>query len=318
MLAGVAGPVMRDAWVGWLEETLGQGVERCRPVGGGCSHSAWAVELSGGGRLFAKTNQAWLLPVLEAEMEGLRALAAAADSDLRVPRPLHCALAGSQALLVIDWLDLDPGGSGSGTAAQLAWAAAGAALARLHRRSAASSAATGSAGFGWAHDNYIGSTLQSNSWCPSWGQFFAEQRLGPQLNLAEHSGRVLRGRQRLLELTPAWLDGHGAVPCLVHGDLWAGNAARVAPSSSSLGSAVVALFDPAVYLGDREVDLAMAQMFAGFPPAFFSGYEQEWPRPAGHAQRRKLYDLYHLLNHANLFGGGYWRQAQALIAEVVA
>ncbi|HHG2223605.1 MULTISPECIES: fructosamine kinase family protein [unclassified Synechococcus] len=310
---------MREPWVRWLEETLGQDVERCRPVGGGCSHSAWALELAGGSRLFAKTNQAQLLPVLEAEMEGLLALGAAAGAELVVPSPLHCALAGSKALLVIDWLDLLDGGSGSGAVggtaakAELVWEAAGAALARLHRRSSAST----SPGFGWPRDNYIGNSLQPNRWSQDWGRFFAGQRLGPQLKLAERSGRSLKGSRRLLELTPEWLNGHGAVPCLVHGDLWGGNAARMALSSITPGSAGVALFDPAVYLGDREVDLAMAQLFGGFSPAFFSGYDGEWPRPAGHSQRRRLYDLYHLLNHANLFGGGYWGQAQGLIAELV-
>lgn len=309
---------MREPWVRWLEETLDHDVERCRPVGGGCSHSAWALDLAGGSRLFAKTNQAQFLPVLEAEMEGLLALGAATAAELVVPRPLHCALAGSKALLVIDWLDLLGGGSGSGAVAgtaakaELVWEAAGAALARLHRRSSASA----SPGFGWPRDNYIGNSLQPNRWSQDWGSFFAEQRLGPQLMLAERSGRPLRGSRRLLELTPEWLNGHGAIPCLVHGDLWGGNAARMAPSSITPGSAGVALFDPAVYRGDREVDLAMAQLFGGFPPAFFSGYDGEWPRSAGHSRRRHLYDLYHLLNHANLFGGGYWGQAQALIAEL--
>lgn len=134
MLAGPAWPAMREPWVRWLEETLGQDVERCRPVGGGCSHRAWALDLANGGRLFAKTNQADLLPVLEAEQEGLMALAAAAGPELVVPRPLHCALAGSQALLVMEWLDLRAGGS------EQVWAAAGAGLARLHRRTASEGA----------------------------------------------------------------------------------------------------------------------------------------------------------------------------------
>jgi fructosamine-3-kinase len=319
MLAGVAWPAMREPWVLWLEETLGQEVERCRPVGGGCSHRAWALELVGGDRLFAKTNHANQLSVLEAEMEGLLALAAAAGAELVVPRPRHCALAGSQALLVMDWLDLTSGGTGLGVPgaaaakADLAWESAGAALARLHRRSSAS----GSPGFGWPRDNFIGSATQRNRWSQDWGNFFTEQRLGPQLKLAERSGRSLRGSRRLLELTPEWLNGHGAVPCLVHGDLWGGNASRMAPSSISPGSAGVALFDPAVYRGDREVDLAMAQLFGGFPPLFFSGYEGEWPRPTGHSLRCRLYNLYHVLNHANLFGGGYWGQAQSLIAGLV-
>jgi fructosamine-3-kinase len=107
-----------------------------------------------------------------------------------------------------------------------------------------------------------------------------------------------------------WLNGHGAEPCLVHGDLWSGNAGLLASGGG-------ALFDPAVYRGDREVDLAMAQLFGGFPTAFFKGYEQEWPLPTGHRQRRELYNLYHLLNHANLFGGSYWDQAERSIRSLL-
>jgi fructosamine-3-kinase len=109
---------------------------------------------------------------------------------------------------------------------------------------------------------------------------------------------------------PAWLEQHGAQPCLVHGDLWSGNAALTASGSG-------ALFDPAVYRGDREVDLAMARLFGGFPEAFFAGYERAWPLPAGHRGRVRLYNLYHLLNHANLFGGGYGRQAQETIDHLL-
>ena len=107
------------------------------------------------------------------------------------------------------------------------------------------------------------------------------------------------------------MDQHGAEPCLVHGDLWAGNGALLVDGRG-------AIFDPAVYWGDREVDLAMAHLFGGFPACFFAGYEGRWPLPPGHRQRREIYNLYHLLNHANLFGGGYWRQAQASIDALLA
>jgi fructosamine-3-kinase len=121
---------------------------------------------------------------------------------------------------------------------------------------------------------------------------------------------VLQGAERLLELLPQWLNGHGPMPVLVHGDLWSGNAAL-------LHSGDAALFDPASYWADREVDLAMAELFGGFPAAFFAGYEAEWPLPAGYRERRRLYNLYHLLNHANLFGGGYWGQSQQCISSVL-
>jgi fructosamine-3-kinase len=114
------------------------------------------------------------------------------------------------------------------------------------------------------------------------------------------------GATRLLEALPAWLGRHQPEPCLVHGDLWGGNAGLLAAGGA-------AIFDPAVYRGDREVDLAMARLFGGFPATFFGGYQQEWPLPAGHQGRVELYNLYHLLNHANLFGGGYWQRSAASV-----
>jgi fructosamine-3-kinase len=121
----------------------------------------------------------------------------------------------------------------------------------------------------------------------------------------------LDGAASLLEGAAAWLGGHGAEPCLVHGDLWSGNAALTADGRG-------AIFDPAVYRGDREVDLAMARLFGGFPAAFFDGYGAEWPLPADHHRRVDLYNLYHLINHANLFGGSYHGQCQVTIDLLLA
>jgi fructosamine-3-kinase len=296
-----------DPLAAWLMDRCGVSLAGRTAVGGGCIHSAWCLELRDGGRLFAKTNRADALPLLEAEAEGLAALAAAADPDrLVIPVPLALGVVGDQAVLLLPWLEL----GGSAPAARWGdgggWRGLGAALAELHRRSLA----TASEGFGWHHDNFIGSGPQPNRWQAHWGTFFAERRLQPQLQrLAARSG-PLRGGEELLEQVPAWLGGHGAEPCLVHGDLWSGNAALTASGSG-------ALFDPAVYRGDREVDLAMARLFGGFPEAFFAGYEQAWPLPAGHRARAGLYNLYHLLNHANLFGGGYRQQAQAAIDQLL-
>ncbi len=298
---------MRDALAGWVLGELGSPLQRCRPVGGGSIHAAWDLQLADGRRLFAKTNAAVRLPLLEAEAEGLKALAAAAAGELAVPRPHHCGRFGEHALLLLDWLDLSTGG------AEADWAALGAALARLHRRSLQQ----GSPAFGWSHDNHIGSAPQRNGWSDDWGRFFAERRLGVQLALAAVAGRRLHGASELLSRAPGWLNGHGAQPCLVHGDLWGGNAALLLSPIRPSGP-VGALFDPAIHRGDREVDLAMARLFGGFPDPFFAGYAAEWPLPDGHQRRRACYDLYHLLNHANLFGGGYWGQAQAVIDALLA
>ena len=294
-----------DALVPWLAERLGVKLLARRPLGGGCIHSAWRLELEGGGCLFAKTNRAEALALLEAEADGLAALAAVSDpSRLTVPQPLALGLVGEQAVLVLPWLELEAGGRNVAD-----WERFGASLAGLHQRSLAAAAAPhdrGDGSFGWGRDNVIGTTPQGNGWCRDWGRFFAERRLAPQLALLARSGPALAGAEALLERVPAWLSGHGAVPALVHGDLWSGNAGLC-------GERLGALFDPAVHRADREVDLAMARLFGGFPPRFFAGYERAWPLPAGHQQRRPLYNLYHLLNHANLFGGAYRQQAQQTI-----
>ena len=253
----------------WLAQ---QGLELAamQPVGGGCIHRAWRLELRDGSQRFAKTNRAALMPVLEAE-----------------------------AVLLLSWLEL--GGS-----SQQGWRELGQGLARLHR----SSLGSGDGRFGWHQGNFIGSGPQHNGWRGSWAAFFSEQRLGVQLELAAAAGRTLPEAGVLLELVPQWLASHEPEACMVHGDLWSGNAGLLIGGGS-------AVFDPAVSRSDREVDLAMARLFGGFPAAFFEGYEQEWPLPAGHRQRVDLYNLYHLLNHANLFGGGYWQQSAASIQALL-
>jgi fructosamine-3-kinase len=293
----------------WLKQQLDVELLAMQPVGGGCIHRAWRLELSDGTTRFAKTNRAALLPVLEAEADGLTALQAAAQlaapggPSPAIPTPLGIGQVDREAVLLLSWLDL---GSGRGGASGDGWQQLGAGLARLHRASLQG----GSGTFGWHQDNFIGSGPQPNGWRDGWATFFSEQRLGAQLQQAEAAGRPLAQAQQLLDQVPHWLADHQPEACLVHGDLWSGNAGLLADGGS-------ALFDPAVYRGDREVDLAMAQLFGGFPPAFFTGYRREWPLPPGHQQRVELYNLYHLLNHANLFGGGYWQQSAASIKSLL-
>jgi len=288
----------------WLQRECGLTLRALVPVGGGCIHRAWRLELADGERLFAKSNRLALRPLLEAEAAGLAAVAAVAVPRLVVPQPLALAELGGEALLLLPWLEL---GGGSGQRNEIHWRQLGGDLAALHRASLRGH----NGGFGWPHDNFIGAGPQRNGWSERWGPFFAERRLGPQLAWAARNGRRLEGADALLERATAWLAAHPAEPCLVHGDLWSGNADLLADGAGG------ALFDPAVYRGDREVDLAMTQLFGGFPPAFFAGYEAAWPLPPGHRQRRDLYNLYHLLNHANLFGGGYWRQAEQSMASLL-
>lgn len=311
----------------WVEQELGSMVRSRRPVAGGCIHNAWKLELADGRRLFAKTNHASAFSLLAAELEGLRALARWAPPRLQLPEPLALGRAGSQAVLLLSWLELAGHGSGgSGAAVSGGWAGLGAGLAQLHRASAAAAAAgrcgdLHAGGYGFPADNFIGSSPQANGWMPTWPAFFAQRRLRPQLALAAQAGEPFRGAEALLERAEQVLSAHQCLPALVHGDLWSGNAALVISDASRQGSstpATGAIFDPAAYWGDREVDLAMARLFGGFPEAFFSGYQAEWPLPPDWGERVDLYNLYHLLNHTNLFGGGYRRQAQALINRVLA
>ncbi len=154
--------------------------------------------------------------------------------------------------------------------------------------------------YGWASDNFIGLGTQQNGWCDDWVEFWRSRRIAPQLALAGKNGFEL-GDVPIEEL----LRGHRPRPSLLHGDLWRGNA------GFSRGEPVI--FDPAVYYGDRECDLAMTELFGGFPAEFYSSYDAELPLDAGYARRKPLYNLYHLLNHLNLFGGSYLEQVEATL-----
>ncbi len=262
--------------------------------GGSALNEAWRLEIDGA-RYFVKVNKAPRLPMLEAEADGLAALAQA--GALRVPTPVaHGASAGA-AFLVLEWLDFSDGGRD---------AALGRALAELHR--------VAGPRFGWHRDNTIGTTLQLNAWSDDWPAFFRDRRIAPQLELAAangHRGELQRDGERLLMAIPALLAGHAVVPSLLHGDLWSGNAAR-------LGSGEPVVFDPAVYHGDRESDLAMTELFGGFGANFYAAYRDAWALDEGYPVRRTLYNLYHVLNHLNLFGGGYRAQAESMIARLLA
>jgi len=254
----------------------------------------WRLEC-GGARYFVKTQSASRLVVLEAEADGLRELSRA--GAIRVPAPVVCGSAGECAFLALEWLDFGDGGRD---------AALGAGLARLHRVTAER--------YGWRHDNTIGTSLQENAWSDDWATFFRDQRIGRQLALAARNGagrRLQRDGEKLLAAIPLLLAGHAPAASLLHGDLWCGNAARLA-------SGEPVIYDPAVYFGDREADLAMTELFGGFGSDFHAAYRSAWPIDAGYPLRRTLYNLYHVLNHFNLFGADYGNQAQMMIAQLLA
>ena len=262
-------------------------------LGGGCINSA--TRLSDGRRhFFVKLNRADRLAMFEAEQAGLEEIAA--THTLRVPQPICCGLSGDQAFIVLEHLELH--GSGDSNLA-------GARLAALHRHT--------SDRFGWHRDNTIGSTPQPNDVSRDWAGFWREQRLGFQLDLAARNGlgrRIANRGALLLSLFPALLD-HAPVPSLLHGDLWGGNLAY-----SVAGDPVI--FDPATYYGDREAEIAMTELFGRMPSNFYTAYNEAWPLDPGYASRKRLYNLYHILNHANMFGGGYVGQAAGMIDALLA
>ena len=175
-------------------------------------------------------------------------------------------------------------------------------LAQLHRHE--------NARYGWDHDNWIGSFPQINTWHDEWVEFFAQCRLRPQVEAANRRGLRLTQMDALIEALPAFFDGYDPPPSLLHGDLWSGNAAF-------LEDGTPLVYDPASYYGDRETDLAMTEMFGGFPREFYDAYDREWPLDKGYRIRKQLYILYHTLNHYNLFGSGYGSQAESIIAGLL-
>lgn len=231
--------------------------------------------------------------------EEARALQAIAESgSVTVPHVLGHGSQGSFSWLALDWLDIQAGDDDSG-------ALLGAQIASMHRSLHSQ--------HGWVSDNFIGPSQQFNSFCEDWAYFFQRQRLMPQFQMlaTRHlSSGFAREIDALLERVPTILEQHCPAPSLLHGDLWGGNWGRL-----SSGSPVV--FDPASYWGDRETDLAMTTLFGGFPKSFHDAYDEAWPLPDGWSRRRPLYQLYHWLNHANLFGGSYLTKVRSLVRDIV-
>jgi fructosamine-3-kinase len=267
-----------------------------RSIAGGSINTCYYWP-GGAAPMFVKVGPRASHAAFAAEADGLRELRGA--RTVRVPQVLATGVADTAAFLALEWIEHGPGGAACERRL-------GEGLAALHTVTARR--------FGWWRDNTIGRTPQVNEWSADWMEFFRERRLRPQLALAGQRGfsRLLSERgERLLEALPALLAGHRPHASLLHGDLWGGNWL-----ASTAGEPV--LFDPAVYYGDRETDLAMTRLFGGFGAAFHRAYETAAPLPAGAALRAELYNLYHVLNHANLFGGGYPRRARSSMDRLLA
>jgi fructosamine-3-kinase len=249
------------------------------------------------GTVFVKRAPLARRALFEAEADGLARLRQAAS--LRVPETLAQGSADDEAYLVLEWLDLVEPDAASEERF-------GEALAWQHRNRGP--------GYGLERDNFIGATPQSNSLSNDWVAFWRDRRLLYQLELAAsngHAGRLQDRGRRLVEVMDVFFATYRPAASLLHGDLWNGNRGALAD-----GTPVV--FDPAVYYGDREADIAMTCLFGGFGARFYSAYAATWPLDQAAGTRRGLYNLYHVLNHLNLFGGAYRAQAEGMIDRLLA
>ncbi len=247
---------------------------------------------------FRKVLPAKQLARLEAEVDSLAALRT--TDTVRVPAFVDAGQTATESWLELEYLEL-------AALDRVAGARLGEQLAALHRCFETDDL------YGWSRDNFIGATPQSNQSHRNWAGFFAAERLRPQLALAGQNGmeRTLRDKgERIAENLGAFFLDYRPLPSLLHGDLWSGNAGK-------LPDGIPVIFDPAVYRGDREADLAMAELFGGFPESFYAAYRQAWPLDPGYETRKTLYNLYHVLNHFNMFGAGYLGQARRMIDKLI-
>tara|TARA_B100001059_G_C17821845_1_gene578788 strand:+ start:649 stop:1536 length:888 start_codon:yes stop_codon:yes gene_type:complete len=260
----------------------------------GIASSTWKLR-SNNMDLFIKTCSVNFNEIFSAEVDGL--LEISKTDSVRVPEVIGFGKTDSENYLALEWIDIK-------SPNKIIEASFGEQLAELHR--------TTSKNFGWFRDNTIGLTPQINNSSKDWVNFFRENRLQYQLKLAYDngfSGKLQQLGAILIEQLPLYFDSSKIEPSLLHGDLWAGN------WGSYMESPIV--FDPAVYFGDRETDLAMTMLFGGFGKNFYEAYESCWPLRQGHQKRLKIYQLYHVLNHLNLFGPTYLKPAINLLNKIL-
>ena len=268
-------------------------IANTKSVSGGCINQGYKI--SGNSTdYFVKLNQASQVEMFAAEALGLKQMYA--TQTITVPQPICWGTADSSSYIVLQWLDLGKGNNES-------WTEMGRQLAAMHRQGT-------NQNFGFEINNTIGSTPQINTWMDNWADFFAQQRIGYQLKLANRNGGSFPDTNRVVDAVKDKLTDRQPEASIVHGDLWAGNAAIAVDSTP-------VIIDPATYYGDRETDIAMTELFGGFPAAFYHGYNEAWQLDSGYQQRKSVYNLYHVLNHFNLFGSGYANQAKRIIETII-
>lgn len=267
---------------------------------GGDTHRSYRAAINGSldehDCVFIKVNDLAQVKILKSEFESLQLI-----NDIQVsgyPKPLTFEADQYNCYLVMTYHDLTPISENSAT--QL-----GERLAEQHRQIAEN--------FGWESDNYIGLSLQKNIRTSNWLQFYREHRLTYQLELAIKNGldaELIKQTQKVLASLESYFIGYEPKPSLLHGDLWSGNVGFDQTASMSF------LYDPAPYYGDREADIAMTELFGRFPDSFYQAYQQAYPLHQDYEKRMPLYNLYHALNHFNLFGSGYTNMISSLLSKL--
>lgn len=268
-------------------------IEGNQGVGGGDINVACRIA-GNGQQYFVKTNHVRYATMFEAEAEGL--LEMANSETVRVPRPVCYGSNANQCYIVMEYLEL--GGHVDRTLL-------GQQLAAMHKVTVSQ--------FGWRIDNTIGSTHQPNKQMPDWIEFWRQQRLAFQLELAAangYGGELQILGERLLSDFPVLFNNYHPQASMLHGDLWSGN-------YGALAGGEPVIFDPAFYYGDREADMAMTTLFGGFGADFYAAYNSAWPLDDGYSVRKTFYNIYHIINHLNLFGGGYHGQAIGMMQKVL-
>lgn len=278
----------------FLENQNVGGLHSIQSVSGGSINDAYKLETSSG-TFFLKTNSASRFPkMFEAETQGLKLLSA---SEFTIPKPITTATLENDQFILMEWIE-------KGVPKAKFWDEFGRGLAKLHSLS--------NQHFGLDHDNYIGSLPQCNSEKETWADFYRDNRVIPQMKLAEKCGRLTSAMKRGFDALFHELENIFPTekPSLIHGDLWSGNMMVAANGSPCI-------FDPAVYYGNRETDLAMMALFGGFGDAWVEAYNEVYPLENGWKERIPVGQLYPLMVHVNLFGGSYGSDVESILRKFV-
>ena len=287
---------VQEELVGAKGALSGALIQKVDPITSGKIQQTWRIILEDGRRFFGKTTHKKDLQRLHFEAEGLQVLRNFANKDyINIPKVVKIQEIENEAILLMPWLDL-----GEGDQKLL-----GEGLALLHKNSIKHNPGY----FGWEIEGYIGEGKQLSGKITDWGECFVNLRIKPQLTTAKKWGVNVNDFTSILDVISNYLDKHNPEPSIVHGDLWSGNF-----GIQKDGKGV--LIDPATWWADREVDIAMTKLFGGFSNEFYMGYENIYPLDIFAKTRFEIYNLYHVLNHANIFGGSYKNQFLSSIRNI--